>query len=427
MVSANRSASSASSMSGSRSASTAKTSKPPVRRSAAATSALQRVRVLLDQLADDRRGRRGRASPARPARRPGGRSPRPPPRRRRGAPALAAASSSPSRWARNAGVLLEDRDEQPVAATEVVVDGAPVALAGPAGDLDQRRRLHALLGERARGSVDQLLPGLRGHVAEPTHPSSGLAETPPVGRATRDSVASDMDMDLTDLYRTIVETSADGIWVHRPGRPDDLREPADRPDPRDPRRGPGVPDPLRHPRRGGPGPVPAPPRRRARVGPDPRRRRRGAVGPQRRDRHLDAGRARPRSADDRGPDPGAPPPAQRLLRAARARRVPARPRGRARRRDRPEPAAPGDREHRQRRGHDDRRPPARPGPRAAPRRLGAGPRLRARVAGEHHAGAVLRLRRRPRGGRAATRSPRPSSPWPSGAPTSARWRGTSAS
>ena len=73
---------------------------------------------------------------------------------------LATSSSSPSRWARNGGVLLQHRDEQAVAAAEVVVHRAPVALPGTAGDLDQRRRRHALLGEGAGRRVDQPAPGL---------------------------------------------------------------------------------------------------------------------------------------------------------------------------------------------------------------------------------------------------------------------------
>ena len=132
----------------------------------------------------------------------------------------------------------------------------------------------------------------------------------------------------------------------RPRRSHGLRQPRDRADAPDRGVGAGRADRLRHPRRAGAGAVPRAPGRRAR-GPGERHRGRGAVGAQRRRHHVGAvpgdGAARRRGAAT-----GAAAPLLRRHRAARADRVAAGERGRARRPGRAEQPHAGGRQRRQR-------------------------------------------------------------------------------
>ena len=140
---------------------------------------------------------------------------------------------------------------------------------------------------------------------------------------------------------------------HRPGRSHGVREPRDRADPPDPGRATCRADRLRHPRRGRPRAVPRAPGRRPRRSGQraPRSRSSGCAATA---RSCGCCAARRALLDDDGPAAGAAAPLHRPHRAARADRVAAGQRGRARGPGRPEQPA-------------CRRSPARP---TRPRSLG---------------------------------------------------------
>ena len=219
-------------------------------------------------------------------------------------------------------------------------------------------------------------------------------------------------MDLSELYRDIVETSPDGIWViDLDGRtlyanPEIARLHRDRRD--EGLAALTVFDTLDE---DGRAQFARAPGRRPRGPAATSSRCRGAVGAQRRHDAVDA-LQRDRAARRRGPAAGPAAPLLRQHRAARADRVAAGQRGRARGPGRPEQPHAGGRQRRQRGDHAGRRAACTPGPWCCCTTTGSerGPSCRSRTAAAGSSRSTRppttrRGRRRPAGRRGARPGP----------------------